>query len=769
MKDGNWVKMMQDMDTTTWQKEIIKVPVLDQVEKQRVYYIEVTFQDEDRMPAAGVLYELSCTQLVTIVVNGYTVAICITIPTNSLAVPTLELWTKGMDAKKILDIHPMERFQKKFAEITMQDLKAAKDRTNPDSGPIITATDAQLTKLATELHALMGVLSRPGPPLSATERIPPHDASADGDMLVLSDIARLRSTDEPSLGYITGGRATADRFRIHDVAASSSMLDSYAADPPASEKLNISWSDLILGIKKGIYTVQSFNVDKVQDGIVTVQDDNDTVQGGVDIILSLSSKVGEGLNYVWNGILSLARQVFEVAESLFTALGCAFEKLFGWLCYLFDWDDIKATAKIFKNYMSGFEDLATDWIDNVLPLATNDFFDKCKTTLDGAVGAAKKEIGDEKVGKYDTADNTLQKEFDGLPCSVMWLHSKFLDAEGIYGGLESAISGLYSDELKTAASQFMTLLGTFVLRRDADNVTFSALLDAVKPVINELLKNVYGLVSQIANIAKKALSTIGDLLKAELIENAVCYSLAIPFTVLHNIITGVSPAETGELTADSMNTFGGVAAKKKKRSPLLWRALMALLSTPGDITIDTLGVTGAHRTLNIASGAFGFGQIAMKLINCSSLVLGILNWTLMDPAKMIRGSPREMFAISIPAILHIFTGTWYGLEGFLKGPRGDFIGQIVLGVGGVCSFLVGAYYWIDSNVQPKVPELGIAGLLRSLSLCGKFLRLAPKAAMPKVLIAIVVIDAASGYGTAAARFAAYLRLDANMLQELGPN
>jgi hypothetical protein len=65
-----------------------------------------------------------------------------------------------------------------------------------------------------------------------------------------------------------------------------------------------------------------------------------------------------------------------------------------------------------------------DWIDNVLPLATNDFFDKCKTTLDGAVGAAKKEIGDEKVGKYDTADNTLQKEFDGLPCSVMWLHSK---------------------------------------------------------------------------------------------------------------------------------------------------------------------------------------------------------------------------------------------------------------------------------------------------------------------------------------------------------
>jgi hypothetical protein len=65
-----------------------------------------------------------------------------------------------------------------------------------------------------------------------------------------------------------------------------------------------------------------------------------------------------------------------------------------------------------------------DWIDNVLPLATNDFFQKCKTNLDGAFSAAKKETGDEKIGKYDTANNNLQKEFDGLPCSVMWLQSK---------------------------------------------------------------------------------------------------------------------------------------------------------------------------------------------------------------------------------------------------------------------------------------------------------------------------------------------------------
>jgi hypothetical protein len=95
------------------------------------------------------------------------------------------------------------------------------------------------------------------------------------------------------------------------------------------------------------------------------------------------------------------------------------------------------------------------------------------------------------------------------------------------------------------------------------------------------------------------------------------------------------------------------------------------------------------------------------------------------------------------------------------------------------------FFEAQHDRQSKVPELAIAGLLRPLSLCGNFLRLAPKAAMAEVLIAIVVIDAGkfrtdngerylfdvpivSGYGTAAARFAAYLRLEANSFQELGP-
>jgi hypothetical protein len=58
--------------------------------------------------------------------------------------------------------------------------------------------------------------------------------------------------------------------------------------------------------------------------------------------------------------------------------------------------------------------------------------------------------------------------------------------------------------------------------------------------------------------------------------------------VLHKALTGVNPAETEETTAN-LKTLGRISENKKKmRSPLLWRALLAFLNTPADVTIDLL-------------------------------------------------------------------------------------------------------------------------------------------------------------------------------------
>ncbi|KAJ7478427.1 hypothetical protein FB451DRAFT_1241987 [Mycena latifolia] len=823
-KDGTWVKMMQDTDTATWASQAICEPSLENVERQRVYYIEVTLTDSNRTPAVGVGCEIGSTELANIMVNGRAVVvnsvksyeaftnahgkISITIPTDCLAVPTLTLSTNGISARE-LDIHALLGVEKMFRDITMEQLKSAMNQETKHR--LLHASDADLTTLATSLNNLMKVLSPSGPTSSSHERVPSH--AAPGEILVLSDIARLRPTTEPSLGYIRGG-ATADRFRIQfsplqfedlagissDVGASSSspfINDSYAVDPPA-KRLNVRWGDLFTSIKASVYKVVDVVVAKVQDG--------------VSITLNLLS---EGIRYVWDGITHFVRQVFNVVDSLFTSLGCAFEDLFGWLCYLLNWEDIKATAAIFTNYISGFKALGTDWVDIVLPQATSSFFNNCEAKLTEAFDSAKTQLGDEKLGKYDTATPPSnpsspdppspdpQTAFDSLPSTAMWLQGKFLDAddgptgsiqftnpisilEGLYVGFHNAIIWLNTPEMRTAANQFMTLLRSFELRNVMDTATFSALLDAVKPVLKELLKNLNGVVDAISKIAKEAFSTIGDLLKAKLwpsglgaifkyifnvdltVENAICYSLAIPFTILHKILTGVSPADTDD-SLTSTKTLGGIAANKKKRSPLVWRAILAVINTVPDITIDLVGLTGALSKLKVKSGMLDLGQIAMKLINCFSLVIGIVDWILMDPAKMIRGTPREKVAISIPAVLHIFTGTWAGFTGFLKGPRGDLVGQIVLFVAGCFSFGTGVWYFFDDNVKSMNIPLGIAGLLRPLSPCGKILRLVAErqpALVLKLGIAITVIDSVSGLGAAGAWYAASLP-EAQIIRNLG--
>ncbi|KAJ7442024.1 hypothetical protein FB451DRAFT_1414375 [Mycena latifolia] len=267
------------------------------------------------------------------------------------------------------------------------------------------ASDADLTTLATSLNNLMKVLSPSGPTSSS------HAASG-GEILVLSDIARLRPTTEPSLGYIRG-RATVDRFRIQlstlqfqdlpgisaDVGASSSSpltTDSYTVDPPA-KRPNVHWGDLFTSIKASVYKVVDLVVAKVQDG--------------VSITLHLLCSI------------------------LLALLGCAFEDLFGWLCYLLNWDDvdIKATAAIFTNYISGFQALGTDWVDIVLPRATSSFFNNCEAKLTETFDSAKTQLGDDKlaIGKYDTATPPSnpsspdpQTAFDGLPSTAMWLQGK---------------------------------------------------------------------------------------------------------------------------------------------------------------------------------------------------------------------------------------------------------------------------------------------------------------------------------------------------------
>jgi len=53
--NATFVKMVLDDDATTWLSQVINEPALDDVRQQRVYYIEISVEDSNRMPVVGEL------------------------------------------------------------------------------------------------------------------------------------------------------------------------------------------------------------------------------------------------------------------------------------------------------------------------------------------------------------------------------------------------------------------------------------------------------------------------------------------------------------------------------------------------------------------------------------------------------------------------------------------------------------------------------------------------------------------------------------------
>ncbi|KAK6984883.1 hypothetical protein R3P38DRAFT_3451867 [Favolaschia claudopus] len=791
-KDGSWSKMTQDSDTTTWNSQVISEPALENVEKQRVYYTEIALEDENYIPAIGVPYELGCNQYATIVVNGCAVAInpfkqyrsysngmgkvTITIPASSLAVPTLTFTANKYAQGRELDIQGMMGTRRLFSTITPQQLK---DATNQETGnKVLQASDPELKSLAATLNGLMNASG----PLPASSDL--DSAMVGGRAMLSSEVAFLRASHEPSLGYISGGIAR-HGFRVHfgdDDSENRLRFESFqgelpiAADgDPAPLPLDIPWGDLFLSIQEKFYLIVTITVKAVANG--------------VKVTLDL---VSDGVSYVWDGVVRFIRQVFDVVEAAFAKVRCVFADLFGWFAELLDWKEVTRTADIFKGYVSNFPTVCQEMINNVLPLATSKFFNDCADKVNESVDTTETKVGDEKLGKYDTAgaspaatEEEKKKDplqvYNTLPSSVTWLQSKFFDsADGL--GLkpvdtsldtltnlttvvENSLLEFYSPDIKKAFEAFITLIQSFVLRKDMDNVTITTLLDNIKDGLKLVLKNMSAVVTAITNLVKEAAKSLLDLLRAPLwpsgigaifkdmfsidltIENAMCYAIAVPFTIMHKIIVGCYPSQTNVSSSASVSKT--TRPSTIKRSPILWRGILAIIQTGPDMMLDLMGIGAALGNLGAAQGGLTkISAVPKAIINGSSMLIPMIDIWLLDPITMFQsGSPRKMVAASIPTITLSCTAAWFALTRLQRGPRGSLPGQIFLFTSGLLG--IGAAVWYVVEVGADKVELVAAQFLRPLSPVVKILRAAVDATkQPKIAIAIgatmLVVDGVSG-------------------------
>jgi len=267
-----------------------------------------------------------------------------------------------MALHQIIDIQATLGIQQKFKTITDKELRGA---INQETGEKIlsgTLSDDTVQALAKSLQMLMKTMDNTASDSVSSSFTKSGDPAsrAHQSMSVLSDIACTRSEDQPSLGHVTADVTTGrfaieldhgestNRIEFYDllndnskhVLSSKSGSTGYKGSSASSDDqpLDIPWGDVFISIKEKIFTLRKVIVDKIAEGL--------------QVILKLAAK---GINYIWNGIVHFTRQAFDVVDALFTWVGCGFQDLFGWLCYLLDWKDIKATAAIFKDYISAFK------------------------------------------------------------------------------------------------------------------------------------------------------------------------------------------------------------------------------------------------------------------------------------------------------------------------------------------------------------------------------------------------------------------------------
>lgn len=146
-----------------------------------------------------------------------------------------------------------------------------------------------------------------------------------------------------------------------------------------------SWADLFQSIRDGLQRVAQ----------IALQ----VVDGAVHVLI-------EGAEWVWNGVVRFAHQLYDIVETVFDWVGIDIRPLFRWLGFVFSWSDILAMrdglAVMLDQTLAFAAGLASYGASRVDPLAA-----QFKAGIGDAIGKLRplgaKSIGERYKGRTDPA------------------------------------------------------------------------------------------------------------------------------------------------------------------------------------------------------------------------------------------------------------------------------------------------------------------------------------------------------------------------------
>lgn len=288
----------------------------------------------------------------------------------------------------------------------------------------------------------------------------------------------------------------------------------------------------------GLFDVLGDLVESAENGIANI---TQLVISGTEIGISFFV---DTILYNFNCIIDTIEQAFDVVECIWEKVKVPFEKMFEWLGFLFDWDDIKRTQKVIAHAINQIPDFISGAAEGIKSLIDNNITE-VQAKAHNLIETMIQDIGSNTFIGYVNSNqpnntytpylsnNIMMQGFTNNAGKVMNFtkESFTIDPsifESFFNNLEQFENDQYmTDAFKNAQTYFSNIFNS------GDSIitnTLSGLLSIIDGLVQAGLAGFKMVIDSLLQLAADVVSSIMDLMNR---------TLDIPFvSQLYKYITG---------------------------------------------------------------------------------------------------------------------------------------------------------------------------------------------------------------------------------------
>ncbi|MBK8256444.1 MAG: hypothetical protein IPK82_27720 [Polyangiaceae bacterium] len=562
-----------------WQTSRVLVPTSKEVEEVSSYSTDLQVLDAVGSPVPNAPVQVSASEQTEIMVNGsfYTISpdtpahlttsaagfITVTQQTNTLAIPVLEFAVDSISPGQSVAVEQSAGVQQRLEVLTGPELMDARvadgsfllgeQYRNPETTASLASACNEamaLTKAGTNQLGDGPMFSRQGKKRGVG--VIPRGTAA--------DLTRVTADHSPHWAVsFRGGKVAFTKLTPEEAA--TRVAEMRARTPHLSRAGGfLDWigaiGDFIVGIAEGI-------VDVVETVITTIG----------DAIHAVITFIADGVEYLFNTVVEFVEQAFDLVETFFAQVKVFFEKVFEWLGFIFNWNDILRTREAMAyatNQFMGFLPLAVGAVQTLFDNAIANVQSQVDAFFDQLVN----EVGGGSLGGYTDTNTPSEPNFSSANANNIILNATLENASSASSAVIRAVDSGPFDVLvqliKTlvdavenneAFDQALTLMQNLGGSLDQIFVQIvQALLRVVQGLAKVMLAGVQAVVDAVLQLVQSFLNGIIALLndKWDIPFVTTFYSwitggsdltlldllslvVAIPSTILFKILKGAAP------------------------------------------------------------------------------------------------------------------------------------------------------------------------------------------------------------------------------------